>query len=154
MQIDVSDLYDAFFDIARILWMRMESKGRPNGSWGALGPRYGSILDRMETDVFFAACARRLARQTERVILPSDIRRHLTLHDLAGRRFDGDEAYKYQVQAFDFGTPNDEDIQNRVCAGDLWVRSRAETRILLTIEDDARDIPEEGDRKGDGSNGT
>jgi hypothetical protein len=134
MQIDVSDLYDAFFEIARILWLRAEFKGCPSGVVDALGPNYETMMDELELKMFFAACSRRLTRRSGGArIAPPEIRRHLTLHDVSGQLLPGEQG-TYQCQAFDWGTPSDADIVNRVAAGDLTPRSRIDTKIFLTVD--------------------
>jgi hypothetical protein len=88
------------------------------------------MIDKLEIDLFFAACARRLAKKTGIRIAPNRIGEMLRLYNTEGEMLKG-RASEYHSTVFDWGTPEDESINNQVVGGDLINRSRGEVRIIL-----------------------
>lgn len=135
MVIEVSDLYDAFYKAVQVAWSAGEfaaCSGAPPRS-GML--QFHEYCDVLEQSFFYAACARRLGKLTGYLITPMQVRTHLKLHDANGIILDDIYEQQYQYHAFDWGTPDHADIENRIAAGNLTPKSRDNTRVFLHFDD-------------------
>lgn len=133
MIVEVSDLYDAFFQIAQILWAHGEFDAKDPVT-RCIGPSYDEMLDELEIDFFLAACIRRLGKATNHWFRPGQVRRRLKLHGAAGEMLPEPE-WRYQGQSFHHEEALEAEIQNSVLAGDLRLRWRSATRIFLHFEE-------------------
>jgi hypothetical protein len=134
MEIEVSDLYDAFFQIADVFWHFGEFAASEAARTIYVGPDFSQLCDELEFDFFFAACARRVADVAGKRLPPVEVRQHLRLHDTNGSMFNEPYQCQYLHHAIDWGTPQDRDVENRVAAGDLTPRSREDTRIFFHLD--------------------
>lgn len=135
MTIEVSDLYDALYEIVRIAWAKGEFIPVGGASGMNVGSRFADFCAELQHQFFFAACARRLGRATGHWIDLDSIGGHLRLHDMDGSLRAGCSGQQYHFHGFEWGTPDDRDVENRVVGGDLTPYSRAETRIFLHFFD-------------------
>ena len=133
IEIEVTDIFDAFHEVAQTMWARCEFRGGSEGPAAAIRPLYDELLDQLERDLFWAACARRLAKRIDRAVSPDEIPALLRLHDPRGFPISG-PAGEYQTHAFDHATPEDETVLNEVIPGTMAPQPRAEVRIFLLWE--------------------
>jgi len=132
MKIEVTDLYDAFHELAAQLWRRFEFQGRGSGIPGQIGPRFDELVDQLETDLFFAACARRVWAQTEVKLNPAAVRALIRVCDQDRNPRPGASG-QYHGHGFDWGTPRDASVENRVVAGDLEGTRRSDVRLVVIL---------------------
>jgi hypothetical protein len=133
MRVEVTDLYDAFHELAALLWRRFEFQGRGAGNPGQIGPRFDEIIDELEEDLFLAACARRVWARSEHKFQPEDIKPLLKVCDMSGDVRSG-EAGKYHWHGFDWGTARDPEVENLVIAGDLIGTPRSQARLFVFLD--------------------
>jgi hypothetical protein len=127
--IDVSDLYDAFHDLANLVLRRFELRGADDVDI-EFEPGFDVLMDQLEIDVFLPACARRVWRLQGLRVEPDDVARLLRLHDADDASLHG-AAGTYHSHAFVLYAPDDDSVPNEVLSGDLLPRSRAEVRIFV-----------------------
>jgi hypothetical protein len=132
MEIEVSDLFDSFHEIAVIVWQRFLFKGGvPQDQ-----PHFDGVTRAIEVDVFFAECARRVAETTAATIAYHGLDEFLRLHDSDGKMLDG-VASEYHTCGFDWGSPDSDTIVNQVLGGDLIPRTRPDVRLFVHVPTDA-----------------
>ena len=126
MQVEVSDLFDSLHELAAIIWTRFLFRGGvPRGH-----PDFDDVTRRLEVEVFFPACARRLEQAAGITIPHDEVEGRLRLHDMSGAPLEGIAA-EYHMDGFDWGSPTSETIQNQVIGGDGMPRPRTEVRLFL-----------------------
>jgi hypothetical protein len=127
--IDVSDLYDAFHELANLVLRRFELLGAEAVDID-FEPGFDVLMDQLEIDVFLPACARRVWRLHGLRVDPDDVPRLIRLHDPDDSPLHG-AAGSYHSHAFVLYAPDDDTVPNEVLSGDLLPRSRAEVRIFV-----------------------
>jgi hypothetical protein len=143
MLINVSDLYDSFFDTAQLVWSRF-----------ALGPDTDpplqDFLDQLEVDLFLPACARRVEQLARRSIDADDVARFIRLRE-RDRTTRAGAAGRYHGHAFE-PAPDDGALRNLVLAGNMMARDRADVELVITVTDEdtaaddtAADVPGNGE---------
>jgi hypothetical protein len=135
MEIEVSDLFDSFHEVAVLIWQRFLFRGGVPSDQ----PHFDGVTRAIEVDVFFAACSRRVAEATGVTIAHENLDEFLRLHDGDGKVLEGIAA-EYHTCGFDWGSPDSDTITNQVLGGDLRERSRADVRLFVHIPTDAEQI--------------
>jgi hypothetical protein len=127
--VDVSDLYDAFHEIALLLLARFEFQGvDPDDPAGE--PTFEDVTDQLEVDLFLPACARRLWRQHGIHVDPDAIGSLIRLYDAGGEALHG-AAGAFHSHAFIIYAAEDDHVPNEVLSGDLLPRSRQDVRLIV-----------------------
>jgi hypothetical protein len=134
--IEVTDIYVAFYKIACILWESGEMRDRPDAK-NELGPPFFIIVDGLELEFFYAACARRVAKQTGIRLPYEKVREILRLHDASGVPLDGLN-FLYGSDGFDHGAPGDETIKPWIVTGMSVPRPLETTRVYAYVGPDMR----------------
>lgn len=135
-RIEVSDLYDSFHQIAEVLFTQGEFPDGADCLPAKLGPRFDELVDQLEADFFFAACARRLLKTTGLPVQTDGIHKMLNICNMDGELLKGSAA-QYHSHAFDYdwGTPYDrKHVRNFVICGGLEPRPRPDVRIFLYLD--------------------
>ncbi len=119
--IDVSDLYDAFHGIAASIW-RDFGTTVDDESWD-------DIIDSLEHDLFLAACAQRIAANTEEGLEPDEVPARIRLMTPNGEEVPGSPG-QYHSHAF---YPDDEtgEVPNAVMTGNLMSRFRSDVTLVI-----------------------
>ena len=133
MKVEVTDLFDAFHELAVLLWRRFEFQGRGYGNPGQIGPRFDEIIDGLESELFLPACARRVWVHSERKLTIDELVRLMTVCDSSGTPYSG-PAGQYHGHGFDWGSPRDTDVKNLIVAGDLVGTDRSGSRLIVDLE--------------------
>ena len=131
-RIEVTDLYDAFHQLADLVWTRFHFR-RHRADEPEVGPPFGELVDQIQVDLFFPACARRVVAETGLELDPDAVGEAIVLTDPDGRPLDGDAA-RYHAHGFDLGEPYEERIENLVVSADLNARERASVRLFVDLD--------------------
>jgi hypothetical protein len=137
MEIEVSDLYDAFHQVAVLCWKHFKFPTSPNDIHLRVGLAFDDLMDYLEWNVFYAGCSRRIAKRVGIIVPPENIRRLLCLCDGAGAPFEG-SASEYHGHAFDVDRPNNDNlnvVENILMGGDLSVWARSDVRLFVNSND-------------------
>jgi hypothetical protein len=131
-RIEVTDLYDAFHELADLAWRRFHYR-RHRADAPEIGPPFTELIDQLQSDLFLPACARRVLGECGVELDPDEVEQHLELADAAGRPLPG-EAGRYHFHGFDYGEPYDEAIENLVVGADLTTRERPAVRLFVVLQ--------------------
>src|SRR5258708_38682659 len=105
MEIEVSDLFDSFHEVAVLIWQRFLFKGGvPQDQ-----PHFDGVTRAIEVDVFFAACARRVTETAGATIPYESLDEFLRIHDSDGKMLEGVSS-EYHTCGFDWGSPDSDTI--------------------------------------------
>ena len=139
--LDVTELYDAFHDVAQQIWRRFGFQRAAGHEHPMLEPSFDEIVDQLEVDLFLPACARRAFHERGTLIDPEDVPDLLFLKEEGGVELEG-AAARYHSHAFHpaEGSP---DVPNEILAGNLMPLPREGVTLLL-VPDAAR---EDGGRR-------
>jgi hypothetical protein len=127
--IDVSDLFDAFHDLATHVLLHFELRGSTVDA-AEVEPGFDVLIDQLALDVFLPGCARRLYRLRGLRVDPDDVPRLLRLYDHELEPLHG-SAGAYHSHAFVLYSHDDEHVPNEVLSGDLLPRARRDVRLFL-----------------------
>jgi hypothetical protein len=127
--IEVSDLYDAFHEMANLVLRNFELDGFDEEDTG-FEPGFDVLIDQIELDLFLPACARRVWRLRGLRVEPDDVPRMVRLFDTEEEPLHG-AAGQYHSHAFVQYSPDDDEVPNEVLSGDLLPRSRGDVRLFI-----------------------
>ncbi|HXE58995.1 MAG TPA: hypothetical protein VNK43_13425 [Gemmatimonadales bacterium] len=130
--VEVTDLYDAFHELADFLWRRFHFR-QLRIDEPEIGPPFDELVDQLQVDLFFPACARRVLQTIGVELDPDEMEERLVLADRDGRPLPG-AAATFHFHGFDYGEPYDESVENLVVGGDMVPRPRREVRIFVRVE--------------------
>jgi hypothetical protein len=125
--VDVSDIFDAFHEMASLALARFELRDS-DADDPAGEPTFEDIVDQLELDLFLPACAHRLWRLHGVRMDPDEVGSFIHLHDHEGQLLHG-AAGLFHSHAFAMYTESD--VPNEVLSGDLLPRSRDSVRLIL-----------------------
>ncbi|CAN5769044.1 hypothetical protein BH23GEM9_BH23GEM9_22020 [soil metagenome] len=125
MIINVSDLFDAFHEIAAIARTRF-------GVDEASEPPLSDFLDQLELDLFLPACARRAAMITRRELDQDEVSGLIRLRERDGAIRDG-AAGRYQGHGFE-ALDDSGAVPNEVMAANMLPRSRDEVDLIIMLD--------------------
>jgi hypothetical protein len=126
--IEVSDLYDAFHEMANLVLREFELVGDDDQD-AAFEPGFDVLIDQLELDVFLPGCARRIWRLRGLRVEPDDVPRLIRLYDHDEDPLHG-AAGQYHSHAFVRYSPDDARVPNEVLSGDLLPRARDDVRLF------------------------
>ncbi len=132
MRIEVTDLWDAYFELAQLAWRRLEFQQKPGQSRLNIDPHWYELDGLLEQVAFLGSCRRRIARESGNTFDQSKILELLEVCDSDGNRLEG-AAGRYRSSSFDWGTPQDESVDNAVVGGDMSLQHRPAVRLFVTI---------------------
>ena len=136
MIIEVSDIFDAFHQIAQIIWSMGEFQGSlADKNWqksNRIGVSFDGLVDNLEQDFFGGACARRVFLQSGKNITSDEAINRLRLHDIQGNILP-DEEMRFSNNAFDWGSPEDAEVDNSIIGGNSVPVSRQEVRLFIHL---------------------
>jgi hypothetical protein len=135
--IDVSDIYDAFFDVAKAIWDRCEYKNTDWRDASFVGPPLSDLLDYLEEKVFLSACARRYQSRHGRKVTTMELLKLLRVVDASGVPLAGIVS-RYHSYGFDWFLSDDiaPVLENCVIAGDSLPRKRSDVRLVMIDSDE------------------
>lgn len=139
MKIEVSDLYDNLYEMARSCWDNFEFEHTPDDFYREFDGEWHSVVRALEVDLFFAACARRLMKLTAVRLSTADVENMLRLCDKEGNMLEGTAA-EYHMNGFDWSLPGnvDNEIENLIIGGNHTPRRRPDVRLFLVVSGAAR----------------
>jgi hypothetical protein len=145
MKIEVSDLYDSLYEIAKSCWDNFEFEHTPDDFYREFNGEWDTIVRALEVDLFFAACARRLMKLTGVRLSTADVEDMLRLCDNEGNMLEG-MAAEYHMNGFDWSLPGNvgNEIENLVIGGDGTPRYRSDARLFLVVPGAAQQGDEPG----------
>jgi hypothetical protein len=127
--IEVSDLYDAFHELANLVLRCFEFDGMDDEDSG-FEPSFDVLIDQLELDVFLPGCGRRIWRVRGLRVEPDDVPRLIRLFDEDETPLHG-AAGQYHSHAFVQYSAEDDEVPNEVLSGDLLPRSRQNVRLFI-----------------------
>jgi len=134
MKVEVSDIFDAYHEIIYTCWRHGQFRGNPSTTTTFVGTRFDELVDLLEVDFFLSACSRRLLEAGGPRIEPGALLASLWVTNSQGQRLAA-EAGAYHSSGFDWGKPQDDEVQCEVVSGDLISRPRTEVRLFIVTEE-------------------
>jgi hypothetical protein len=133
VRVEVTDLYDAFHELAELLWQRFAFQGRRQGQPGQIGPCFDELIDQLELDLFFAACARGVWAEAEVKLDLEEIKGKLQVCDRDLNVREGTRG-QYHSHGFDWSSGRETAVENLVIAGDLVGDRREDVRLFVLVD--------------------